>query len=59
MEMTDKGAAGSESGRFRISVIGWMGIAAIVLGVAYFVLLPDGAEHPDERKPSSPEAKSQ
>lgn len=46
-----------DANRFRISALGWMGIAAIALGVAYFVLLPDGADEAVERKVSPPEAK--
>ena len=60
--MAGKRAVRSETGdpsRFRISAIGWTGIAAIVLGIAYFVLLPDGSEDAAERKPPAPEARGQ
>jgi hypothetical protein len=45
-----------DSGRFAISFAGWIGIGLIVLGVAYFVLLPAKPENAAERKPSPPEA---
>jgi hypothetical protein len=47
-----------DSGRFRISVIGWLGIAALVLGLAYFVLLPGGSENAMEGKSAAPEARA-
>jgi len=38
-----------DSGRFAISFAGWIGIGLIVLGVAYFVLLPAAPENAAER----------
>jgi hypothetical protein len=46
------------AGRYRISVIGWIGIVAIVLGLAYFVLLPDGAGNASDGKSSAPGARA-
>jgi hypothetical protein len=48
-----------DSGRFAISFAGWIGIGLIVLGVAYFVLLPAAPENAAERKPSPPEARGE
>jgi len=45
--------------RSAISLVGWMGIAAIVLGLAYFVLLPEVPGSSAERRPSPPEARGE
>jgi hypothetical protein len=42
--------------RFPISPIGWMGIAAAIVGLAYFVLPEETSEQASERKPP-PEAR--
>jgi hypothetical protein len=50
------GAHTRQGRRFPISPVGWVGIAAALVGIAYFAL-PDGAPEPaSERKPP-PEAR--
>jgi hypothetical protein len=50
------GADTREGRRFPISPVGWMGIAAAIVGVAYFVL-PDGAPEPASDRKPPPEAR--
>jgi hypothetical protein len=40
-----------QGSRFPISPVGWMGIAAAIVGLAYFVLPQDAPEQASERKP--------
>lgn len=50
------GADKPQGRRFPISPVGWVGIGAALLGIAYFVL-PDGASEPAPDRKPPPEAR--
>ena len=48
-----KGTAVHEARPFPIGIAGWLGIAAAILGIAYFLVPDDTPERASDRKPLS------